>query len=387
MDEKTLIETVHKRKKDAYLPTMLNFQNGSLGASSNFCLVESKNNRNPRKRALVMAGVNTYVGDLQDSEEFDTYICVRNKTTNKATIVPVQQALLSNHIYEKMEKLENRPMLSKEHATKKLLKEFGGRKASRYVANHEQMMVNVDVMRKDLDETVQSSVRQNGEDEEDNSLPEVDANNAEYLATIVPKCDKAATKVSEIYDVEDVVPQSLLDRLDEEANSVYSTPLETLPIESDYLRDCIKRIQDKEVTTKQDILNLKLIIYMDALQSLIALRKRQMKHVELSRITEKVENDVRHRFADPNVAKSFTRTSFSTEKALTHFIVLALLISEKHEVDVNILSRILRTSKDRIIAYAHIVNARPKARSDMLSLRLPSTVPALTSSRRFQRKK
>lgn len=176
-----------------------------------------------------MAGANTYVGDLQNNEEFDTYICLRDKTTNKATILPVQQALLSNHIYEKMDKLENRPMLSKEHATKKLLKEFGGRKASRYVANREEMMVNVNVMRQDLDETVQNSARQEDENDEDNTLPEVDTNNAEYLATIVPKCDKTATKINEIYDVEDVVPQALLDRLDEEAQSVYSAELETLP--------------------------------------------------------------------------------------------------------------------------------------------------------------
>ncbi|XP_034489248.1 uncharacterized protein LOC117792993 [Drosophila innubila] len=386
MDDKILIETVHNHKQDVHVPTMMTFQNGSLGATANFSLIESKNNRNSRKRALVIAGKNVYTGELEENQQFDTYICIRNKSTNKATIVPVQQALLSNNIYKKLEMKTTQPMLSKEHATKKLLKEFGGRKASRFVANNEEMMVNVDVVRKELDETVQSSVRHEGE-EDDDTLPEVNANNAEYLATIVPKCDKTATKVSEVYDVVDVVPQSLLDRLEEEAKSVYTAPLETLPIESDYLRECIKRIQDKEISSKQDFLNIKLIIYMDALQSLIALRKRQMKYVELSRISEKVENDIRHRFADPNVAKSCTRTTFSTEKALTHFIVLALLISDKHEVDANILSRILRTSKQRIVSYAHIVNARPKTRSDMLALRLPSTVPPLTVSRRFQRKK
>ncbi|KAH8359957.1 hypothetical protein KR093_009780 [Drosophila rubida] len=367
----------------------VSFQNGSLGASADFSLIESNNRqRNSRKRALIVAGRNAYTGDLQESQEFDTYICIRNKATNKATIVPVQQALLSNSIYKKLEaQTSQQPILSKEHATKKLLKEFGGRKASRYIANNEEMMVNVEVVRKELDETVQSSVRNDGEDEDDDMLPEVNVNNAEYLATIVPAFDKTATKVSDVYDVENVVPQSLLDRLDEEAKSVYATPTENLPIESDYLRECIKRIQEKATATKQDFLNIKLIIYMDALQSLISLRKRQMKHVELSRITEKVENDIRHRFADPNVAKSCTRTTFSTEKALTHFIVLALLISEKHEVDSNILSRILRTSKQRIVTYAHIVNARPKTRSDLLTLRLPSTVPPLKVSGRFQRKK
>lgn len=206
----------------------MTFQNGSLGATANFSLIESKNNRHSRKRALVIAGKNVYSGEIEDNQEFDTYICIRNKSTNKATIVPVQQALLSNNIYKKLEMKNSQPMLSKEHATKKLLKEFGGRKASRYVANNEEMMVNVDVVRKELDETVQSSVRHE-EGEDDDTLPEVNANNAEYLATIVPKFDKTATKVSDVYDIVDVVPQSLLDRLEEEAKSVYDAPLETLP--------------------------------------------------------------------------------------------------------------------------------------------------------------
>ncbi|XP_068156588.1 DNA-directed RNA polymerase I subunit RPA49 [Drosophila tropicalis] len=385
MDDKTLIESVCNHKRDTYLPTIVKFQNGSLGSgNADFSIVES--NRDQRKRALVLAGQQIYMGDLQDSTEYNTYICLRNKSTNKVQIVPVQQSLLANNVYKQLEKKEQMPVLSKEHATKKLLKEFGSRKASRYVNNSEQMMVNVDVVRQDLDETVQNSTLNETNAEED-TLPEANVNNLEYLATIVPKFDKSATKVSEVYDVDDVVPRPLLDRLDEEAKVVYSTPVESLPIESEYLRDCLKRIQAKEIASKQDFLHIKLIIYMDALQTLIGLRSRQLKKVELSGITEKVENDIVQRFADPKVAKSFTRTTYSTEKALTHFIVLALLISEKYEVDMNVLSRTLRTTKDRIKSYAHIVNARPKTRSDVLSLRLPSTVPALSTSNRFQRKK
>ncbi|XP_017847100.1 uncharacterized protein LOC108603106 isoform X2 [Drosophila busckii] len=363
--------------------------NGSLESNADYSVIESKRSRNSRKRSLVLAGESIYLGDLHEqnnSQEYDTYICIRNKSSNKAKLIPVNQALLSNNIYDNVA-LSKQTVLSKEHAAKKLLKEFGGRKASRYVANREQMMVNVDVVRRDLDETVQSSAQHEVDDEEDDTLADVSTSNVEYLASIVPKFDKAATKVNEVYDVEDVVPRALLERLDEEAKSVFAAPLDSLPIESDYLRECIKRLQEKAVTSKLDYLHIKLIIYMDALQSLIALRKRQMKYVELSRISEKVENDIRQRFADPNLVKSCSRTTFSTEKALTHFIVLALLISDKYEVDVNELSRILRTSKQRIKTYAHIVNARPKSRSDVLSLRLPSTVPPLATGRRFQRKK
>ncbi|XP_016970914.1 uncharacterized protein LOC108038593 [Drosophila rhopaloa] len=384
MEDKIQIESVCNHKRDEHLPTILKFQNGSLLGTADFCTVESTTDR--KKQALVVAGNQVYSGDLQDSQEFDTYICLRNKSTNKVQIVPVQQALLSNHIYKELDRQKRKvPMLSREHANKKLLKEFGGRKASRFVDNHEQMKVNVEVVRQDLDETVKSSTQ--NADNEDDSLADVSISNEEYLASIVPKFDKEATELSGVYDVADVIPSALLERLDEEAKVVFSTPAQTLPIKSEYLKTCLGRIQEKTSTSKQDFLHIKLIVYMDALQSLISLRSRQMQNVELSQITEKIENDIRHRFADPNVAKRGTRTNFSTEKALTHFIVMSLLISEKYEVDINVLSRVLATSKDKIKQYAHIVNALPKSRSDILSLRLPSKVPALKLARRFQRKK
>ncbi|EDV42691.1 uncharacterized protein Dana_GF18123 [Drosophila ananassae] len=385
MEDKTQVDTVCNHKRDEHLPTLVKFQNGSLGGAGDFCVIENQNER--KTQAMVVAGDQIYTGDLKDSQEYDTYMCVRNKSTNKVQIVPIQQALLSNHIYQELDREKRKtPMLSREHANKKLLKEFGGRKASRFVDNHEKMLVNVEVVRQDLDETVKTSTQNENEEAED-AMTDLSTSNEEYLAKIVPKFDKDATNLDHVYDVEDVVPSSLLERLDEEAKVVFSTPLQTIPLKSEYLKECLGRIQNKTVTSKEDFLHIKLIIYMDALQTLISLRSRQMQKVELSKITEKIENDIRQRFADPNVAKRGTRTNFSTEKALTHFIVMALLISEKHEVDLNVLSRALATSKERIKQYAHIANALPKSRSDVLALRLPSKVPTLKTARRFQRKK
>lgn len=203
----------------------MKFQNGSLGGTGDFCTIESTRER--KKQALVVAGKQAYTGDLQDSQQFDTYICLRNKSTNKVQIVPVQQALLSNHIYQQLDRQKRKlPMLSREHANKKLLKEFGGRKASRFVDNHEKMLVNVDVVRQDLDETVKSAVQQEGEDD---PLADISTSNEAYLATIVPKCYKTATDLDRIYDVWDLIPRALLERLDEEAKVVFSTPAQDLP--------------------------------------------------------------------------------------------------------------------------------------------------------------
>lgn len=42
---------------------------------------------------------------------------------------------------------------------------------------------------------------------------------------------------------------------------------------------------------------------MDGLANLLRSRARNLKNVDLSGITEKVENDIRERFSDPNSKK------------------------------------------------------------------------------------
>ena len=63
------------------------FQNGNLAVVSKenlkFCLM--KDRRSNSKKALVVASGQAYCGDLKDDPLTDTYICVRNKSTNKVT--------------------------------------------------------------------------------------------------------------------------------------------------------------------------------------------------------------------------------------------------------------------------------------------------------------
>lgn len=49
-------------------------------------------------------------------------------------------------------------------------------------------------------------------------------------------------------------------------------------------------------------MRLKMIVYMDCLLNLIKSRARSLKKTELSDISEKIENNVRDRFADPNAS-------------------------------------------------------------------------------------
>lgn len=92
---------------------------------ADFSMVEST--VDGKKHALVYAGDQVYTGEVKDSEEVDTYIFIRNKLTNKVKVVPVQEALMYNHVYKKLERQKRTgPTMSREHANKKLLKEFEG---------------------------------------------------------------------------------------------------------------------------------------------------------------------------------------------------------------------------------------------------------------------
>lgn len=71
------------------------------------------------------------------------------------------------------------------------------------------------------------------------------------------------------------------------------------------------------------------------------------------------------------------RTSTSSEKALCYFIVLALLISDNYEVDINQLIEHLSMPRPKIVKFAQLCNAKVRGKTDHLCLCLPSNVAPL----------
>uniref|UniRef100_A0A1I8PN50 DNA-directed RNA polymerase I subunit RPA49 n=2 Tax=Stomoxys calcitrans TaxID=35570 RepID=A0A1I8PN50_STOCA len=382
MKEKVEIEKVYTRKKNGVVPTLMKFQNGKLAAFTKenieFTRLRCKEDAN-KFGALLMANGSLYQGlinNTEASELTDTYICVRNKRTNKMTIVPIDQVNLRNTIYGGLDQIK-KSSLSDDVTKMTLLKKFGGRKASRFVNDQEKMRMDISVVQDSLTETVNESML-----DADDGVDQVD--NTKYFDSIRPPCNKDAEHVRDIYKISDVVPTELMNRMEEEAKTVYQTSLDQIPISSEYLKQTIASIQQSTASV-ENLQRLKLIIYMDSLLNLIKSRVRSLNKAELSQISEKVENNVRERFSDPNSSASGSRTAFSTEKALCHFLVLAFLINDKFEADASILSQELNAPRAKVIKYAHIVYGLPKSRTSILALKLPNKVPPLPT--KFARRK
>uniref|UniRef100_D3TRL7 RNA polymerase I 49 kDa subunit n=1 Tax=Glossina morsitans morsitans TaxID=37546 RepID=D3TRL7_GLOMM len=377
MNGQAKIENISIAKKNELVPTPITFPNGKLMAFNQspmeFWRLKPPvgSPESPRAGGLLALNGQTYFGLINNKEAdglTDTYICVRKKAKNTLTITSLDQASLLNNVITQTDNVPSSAIEALHGDT--LLKKFGGRKAMRYITDKEKMHVNVNIVQEGLQAQVDAEPSANNEENPDNNIT--------YYESIRPRFNPEAKKVSEVYKLTDMVPQELLDRLEEEAKTIYQTKVDEIPIKSEYLLSKISGLQEG-VPSAEIFLQIKIILYMDCLFNLIKSKTRSLKKAELSEISEKVENIVRERFADPN-RYSGCRSAFSTEKALCHFIVLALLLESNYQVDAKILSRELNMPSSKIVKYAQLVQALPKSRSSILTLRLPTSVPSISST-------
>lgn len=178
--------------------------------------------------------------------------------------------MLSYH-YNTVVKRESKTYtgLTSESAKRLLFKDFGGKKALKVFERKEKMKVNVDVVKDQLDKTLQgnipkeyfmqyfnilllfsivescllfwfffkltmvfflpiteiSSQKADGEDKFDLSKIEQD----QQLEEMVPKMNKEAAKIGDVYKIEDLLEPQVLNSLDADAVKLLKTPAKDLP--------------------------------------------------------------------------------------------------------------------------------------------------------------
>lgn len=74
-------------------------------------------------------------------------------------------------------------------------------------------------------------------------------------------------------------------------------------IDSEYLKKKLNAVKSSAAPdSSRSLTQVKMLIYMDALQNLIKGREKDLRKAAFSNITERVENDIRLRFCEPNMA-------------------------------------------------------------------------------------
>lgn len=151
--------------------------------------------------------------------------------------------------------VENEAMtLNVERARRILFKDFGGKKAVKVLDRKEKMKVNVDVVKEQLDKTLMgmlsaiqelnyvkdisfylkdicvvfSEIINAGEQFEDD-FDKSKIQQDHILEEMVPRMNKEATKLVDVYRIEDLVGREALDLLDADTVKVLKTNIEDIP--------------------------------------------------------------------------------------------------------------------------------------------------------------
>lgn len=80
-----------------------------------------------------------------------------------------------------------------------------------------------------------------------------------------------------------------------------------------------------------------------------------------------------------------TKTNYVVHKSVCYIIVLALLLSERFEIDIQEIVEEIGVSKTAIIKLLAGIAVRPKAKSNIICIRIPSQLKVFGSNFRKRR--
>lgn len=211
----------------------VHFQNGTVqpSADNNLeCLLARNDNK--QLHAIVAQEDNAYVGCAGDGFDGDlicNFIGIRNRVTNKMRLVEVKQCSLLGKHYTTDAAAENERTTDTKQAYKIMLKSFGGKAANRMLEKKDKMRLNVDVVKDQLDKTIQAETADTTGTGEKDAFDVAQAEREEVMRTMVPKLNAEAKRLEDVYQLGDLIDEGLLQRMNDDALAVLNADRDDLP--------------------------------------------------------------------------------------------------------------------------------------------------------------
>lgn len=283
------------------------FQNGQIlpeGAKTVKCNIERDDKIKTKYSLTAKHNKNVYkgvIGEGYPTDLVNTFIAIKNKTTNKIRLVQVEECSLLNEIYLNKTTAEDQKKIA--DPMKSLLKDFGSKKSVTRFDRKEKMKVNLDIAKEQLATTI-NEINDPSDIHEDN-FDKLKIKGELTLNSITPPINKEAKSIDKLYTLNQIISQDMLYALEKVTIKLLKTGIDEVPIKSKYLLNIIAGIQNsKNPDSKENIDKIKCAVYMDALINLINLGRftKNIKKVDLSEISEKVSNDVKNNFFSQELA-------------------------------------------------------------------------------------
>ncbi|KAK7868037.1 hypothetical protein R5R35_007488 [Gryllus longicercus] len=343
--------------KDGNVPPIIgHFENGDLKPSTGSvqrCGIFRKNTEVDKYIVAVHTSDNgVYMGTQPEEEPYRTLLAVQDKGSNEIRLIEV-------------DKVSFKPMSiisstnnQEEASVSALYKSFGSRVIKRKTEQKERMTINIETFSERLQGTASNI-------DVDNALNLID--DSEYIGTFLP-CNRNATVVTNVYNLEDIISPHELEDLQEQALVVLSNSNEDN--KNDYSAFLNANLRLLPETNRHYYAQI--LLYAECLLQFLSLRRKIIGVV--CPFSDIINEKILQTFTE-NVKGGRLPSPPLRSKALCHLIV-AGLIACKFTLNIEALPSLTQMSGENLMKLCRMLGAVPmgKEKKDIvLKVPLPFT--------------
>ncbi|XP_011255638.1 uncharacterized protein LOC105250936 [Camponotus floridanus] len=348
-------------------PIIVNFQNGKLKDEEDK-EISCGLFHDQRKDKTVLAlsnGQIVYKGYRPDVEKESTrtMLVLHNKKTGKVRLFEAERWQVTP-VLEKPDFEDNKDNIDEKIVT--LNKQFGSKKVKRRTEQFEKIKMDVNSIKEQLENTV-SNIEI---DRLDLSVPTDDC----ISNTLLPTCNRDATNVKDVYNIDDIIPKSKLEMLYEYAMEVLNGDFNEEG-KSTFFKNTLKFIQ----SDPDNVNKVALLLYIEMINAWCDLLLKDVKKrdVVVCPISEEVNQHIIDTYSVPST-NGRTRPNIMKDKGLIHCLILALMIWN-FELDLEQFRVIMKrkTGLKKLLNFVKVIGAVSSKKDKniiMLKVPLPSPV-------------
>lgn len=177
-----------------------------------------------------------------------------------------------------------------------------------------------------------------------------------------------------------------MEHLKEVAIQVLKAKPDKLPFTTKYLNDCVHALQiTKQPDSSENLERIAMFIYIDGLVHLLNSRKRSLDGIELSKMSNFVERDIRKKFS---YQENMTNSKFTRQKGIIYYLIMLLISTDTLQIELDEALEGVDLTRTELIKYATVFGAKVKNKTTLYIQRAKLdkdsqlSAPAMTGRKR-----
>ncbi|KAJ8925362.1 hypothetical protein NQ315_009192 [Exocentrus adspersus] len=373
-----IIKKVITKNEDSRA-VVVDFQNGKIKSQECDNLESSLYRSEDGKRiAGVTNGSLLYTGLIDtDNDLYNNFLLVHNKVTGKVRLIQVDCCTVSACLDKKNNNIMDVSEASASNSITELNKQFGSKRSKRSTEQRERLNMDINTVKEQLEETV-SNIKI---DETDTVSTAPSENDNVYR----PKINRDASTVDQVYNLEDIVPMSVLNTLSEEAVEI----IEDADLTKNSLAPFISKSISEILEYAPDELKIHRITIFLYINYLIKFMNTPVKNFTKKFIlcdrSPQVNNHILDNYSIITASHNRTRPLTMKDKVLCSILVLAALAMD-YEVNIEALAKDFKIGIKKAMEVSRVLAFSPSAKNkNVVTLKLPLPEPVSFSLKRKRR--